>query len=92
MKLKLDMATLLLLIAASFFAYVLPMEMALVMAADLLTYVEVLAAVYLISRTGAVGGVMHLARRWASRGWERLQLWAAEGMALCVPPFLPPHA
>lgn len=92
MKPKWIFGLLALALLASVFAYALPYELALVMAGDLLTYLELAAGVYGLSRTSPVAGLLAMGRGVARDCWEKLQLGTAEAMARCVPSILPPHA
>jgi len=92
MKLKWIVWLVALGVVTSICAYALPYELALVMAGDVLTYLELAASVYLLSRTSPVAGLLAMARGVARDRWEKLQLSVAEGMARCVPAFVPPHA
>ena len=92
MTLKLNLSTLLLLILAGMCAYVLPFELALIMAGDVMTYLEIVGAVYLLSRTTGAAGLLIVAGEWARTGWERFQIYLAEALVRNVPDFLPTRA
>jgi hypothetical protein len=91
MRLRWIWSGLALMVVASVYAYALPFELALVMAGDVMTYLEIVAGIYLLSRTGPMAGAWTLVKGVTRDCWEKLQLTIGAALARSVPDLPPPR-